>query len=357
MLLKLHKRGRDSGSLHVDSSIKINEIGHRIMSKKRIILLAVCAVLGIIAIVQKICSNVDNVKVMLAKDSPNKIEITTNAALVTLTLDGNDWYVDNFLTEASYVNNITNCIKEVKVLDKVGTLKSDDSNSRYDLNDAKAIIVKAFNGQRLIRSLRIGKATATAGQSYIACDDSRDILLVSGNYNAVFNKTARDLKNMTVYNIATSDITSVDITVGSEHYGVTKTDEDLNFAATNDVNPDAPKSDKKIWTLTDNSTSKSDLDSDKVNDWVTSLSICQASEWLGDDDKIPGNEIASCKMKGNSLDVTVTLYGNDEVTKDDEGKDKTTTKYYITCSKTTHKAEISDGTATKFKKQLKELIK
>lgn len=324
------------------------------MNTRKIILLALCAALAIVAILQQALKGGSSVKVLSISESPNKIEISSADKALTLTLDGNDWYTGNFLAETSYINNMVNCLKDVKVLDKVATLKSDDYNSRYDLNDAKAITVKAYNGAALIRTIKVGKASNTASQSYIAVGDGRDVYLVSGNYNAVFNKTADDVKNMMIYNISTAGIVAVDMTVGSEHYKVSKTDKDLNFANTDNENPDAPKSDKKIWELDGD---KRELNSDEVNSWVTGLSLCNATKWLNDDDEVPGEKVATCKITNDSGDIVVDLYSKAEVSKDDDGNDKTTNKYYVTCSKTTHKAQIGDGTANKYTKALKDLLK
>lgn len=331
------------------------------MRKTKIILLGVCALLAIVAIIEQATKNRSAMRLDDAP-SPTKIEITGPKGSLSIALDGNDWWAGTFRVNNSYSSNMVNCIKQVKVLDSVDKLRGDDYNARYEMDPTHVITVKAFSGEKSIRTILVGKAGSTGSQSYISLDGNPSILLVQGNYNAVFNKVADDIKDLVFYNLETAAINAVEVDLTGalkmkkETYRVEKTDESLNYAGTDDENEFAPKSEKKIWKLSSGN-NKKDLNSDDVNSWVTGLSICNVTAYLSDDATPPGEKVSTTTLFMGDKKVIVDLFCDSITEKDSDGNDKTTNKYYITSNESPHKGEISEGVAEKFKKPLADLQK
>lgn len=299
------------------------------MKTRKMILLASCGILLLVCIFQAVMNAKSPVKNLVIKDSPDFVEISNANGKIELSLDGSSWYVghDNFQAEKSLIDNIVKTIKEVKVLDTVGKLKSDDFNARYDLNDDKAMTVTAKKGDKVIRTLKVGKASSTGSQSYVTVDGGKDIYLVSGNYQTVYNKDENALKTKTVYNVVSSNIIGAKLTYNGETVEFSK-----------DTTPNAPK----VWNYVDSEKTCAD---DKVSSWITQISICTATEWVDDAKILPKTRVANLNVKTATEEITLEIFSE---------KDGDATKYICSSNKTPHRFEIAETAVAKYQKGAKD---
>lgn len=304
------------------------------MKPRKIVLLSLIGFLLIVCIIQAILGARNPVKTLKTDEGFDLITIQKNGETIELALDGSDWYVgkDDFKVNANDMTNIQNNLKEIKVLDTIGRLSSEEFNERYDLNDEKAIVVKASKGGKEIRSIRVGKASSTGSQTYITVGSSKEINLVSGNLNSVFNKSEDSLKSKSVYTITGSNVTAVSVTTTSEAWGANRTTDENGSVA---------------WTFT-GAASSSESDSSKVNSWIGQIASLNANSWVSASKTLPSKKEVSVEIDSTEGKITVDVYSEKE---DDK------TKYYGVSNKTSHKFELSESTAKRFIKNYKDLVK
>ncbi|WP_288906990.1 DUF4340 domain-containing protein, partial [uncultured Treponema sp.] len=269
------------------------------------------------------------VKTLAIQESPDFIEISSPSSKTTLSLDGTVWYVgnDSFQADKSSVDMILNAVKEIKVLDTVGKLGSDDFNARYDLNDEKAYTITAKKGDAVIRTIRLGKTSSTGSQTYLAADKSKDIYLVSGNLQSVFNKTEDSLKSKIVYSVSAASITAVNSTVGK-----------ASFRIERDTSEETAG-----WKLT--GASGTEIDAGKADAWVSQLASCTASGWEDDAKRLPDEKTASVEITTAEGTITVDIFKENDTT------------YICASNKTPHRFTLSETSAAKFKKTAGDLKK
>ena len=304
------------------------------MKPRKIVLLSCIAFLAVVCLIQAILAGKNPVKTLKFDGSFDQILIAKNGSEINLTLDGSDWYVgnDDFIANQSDINSITNNLKEIKVLDTVGRLSSDDFNARWDLNEEKAITVKALKAGSEVRSIRVGKASSTGSQTYLTVGNSKDVYLVSGNLVSLFSKTEDSLKSKQVFTLNEAAVSEVQVALAKSSWGVTKA---------------APVDGEVTWTFT-GSAEKEEADAAKISAWIRQIISLSASSWLPDNQALPKTKEASVEISGSEGKTTVEIYSE---------KDGDKTKYIAVSSKTKHKAELSESNAKKYIKDFSELKK
>ncbi|MBQ5472917.1 MAG: DUF4340 domain-containing protein [Treponema sp.] len=303
------------------------------MTKRKLTLLIITGVLLVIAILQGIFSNISPVKTIKFDAEPYSISVTSNSNSYELKKQDGKWYIgdNNFLAKNTDVNQIIKTIKEIKVLDKVGSASNELLEERYDLNNDKAItVIASTRDGKALRTIKIGKASSTGSQSYITIDNKKEVYLVSGNFNSVYNKTEESLKSDYIYELSSKDFTSVTVTRGSNTWTITKTSKPNETAA---------------WQPS-GSAENLVVDAGKIDAWLTQIATLKVSKWLPDDTSVSSNKEASVQIMINQEPTEVNIY------KEGYGDNA---KYICVCNRTTHKAELAKLTAQKFIKDANEL--
>ena len=307
---------------------------------RKLILLSCIGILLAICIVQLILAFRNPVKTLKLNEGFDSITVEKADGKITFLLDGSDWYVGtgDFKANSSDMNNITENLKEIKILDTIGRLSSEEQNGRYDLNENKAITVTASKNGKVLRTLKIGKASSTGSQTYVAVGNSKDINLVSGNLHSIFNKSEEDYRSKSVFSIKGSSISSVNVTMQKDTWSVSKSAPSEDTGAS-----DA----EATWTFSGTASSL-EADTSKVNVWLGQISNCTAASWLDDSKALPAKKEASVEIDGTEGKITVDIYSE---------KDGERTKYIATSNKTAHKFELSESTAKRYIKNASELTK
>lgn len=300
------------------------------MKTRKIALLSACGILLVVCIIQGIVASRNPVKTLSADESPDCIEIAGPSSTVTLTLDGATWFVgnDSFQADKSSVDLILRTMKEIKILDTVGKLGSDDFNARYDLNDGKAYTITAKKGDSVIRTIRLGKTSSTGSQTYLCADKSNDIYLVSGNLQSLFGKTEDELKSKTVYSISAASINAISCTSGNETFKIER-DTDGETAG---------------WKMSGGA----EVDAGKADAWANQLATCTVSAWEDDTRLLPKEKVSSVEIAAADGTITVDVYK--------EGSEKDAV-YIGTSNRTPHRFSLTENSAQKFQKSAADLKK
>lgn len=304
------------------------------MKPRKIVLLSCIGILLAACIVQLAMAARNPVKTFRLDEGFDSITIEKSGETVSFSLDGSDWYVGRgeYRANQSDMNSITNSIKEVKVLDTVGRLSSDDANGRWDLDDEKAIIVNAMKDGKTVRKMRVGKASSTGSQTYMSLDSSKDVRLVSGNLSSIFNKSEDAYRSRSIFTVTGSSVNSVEVNTAGKNWKVSKSSSDEGDL---------------VWTASGSAAGK-EAEASKVNSWINQISGCTASAWTDDRKVLPAKKEASVEIQSSEGVFTLDVYMEYEGEK---------AKYFGTSNRTPHKFELSESTAKRYIKTFDDLKK
>ena len=292
------------------------------MSKRKTILLTACVLLLGIYIAQLASSLRSSVKNKTLGADPDKLTIENAGTLIELVKSDDGWTIGEkrYKADTNTIDGLVNAVKNIRVLDTVAQAGSDAVDERYEIDKANAIVVKAYKGNELVRTLTIGKASSTGSQSYVTLDGKKDIYLVSGTLRDTFKKDVAALRSKVVYAVDTSDLTAVSESMGSTVLSIVKS------------------GDPAAWTATGGA---ANVDAEKAASWAASLTRLNADSWLDDDFVLPPVSESVTVITAGGKAITVSVY------KEGDGDEA---KYYGTCSETPYKFSLSRYSAGKYLK-------
>ena len=292
------------------------------MSKRKIILLTACVLLLGIYIAQLASSLRSSVKNKTLVADPDKLTIENASAVIELAKSDDGWTVGErrYKADTNTVDALVNAVKNIRVLDTVAQAGNNMVDERYEIDKTNAIVVKAYKGNELVRTLTIGKASSTGSQSYLTLDGKKDICLVSGTLRDTFKKDVAALRSKVVYAVDTSDLTAVSESMGSTVLSIVKS------------------GDPAAWTATGSTVG---VDAEKAANWAASLTRLNADSWLDDDFVLPAASESVTVITAGGKAITVSVY------KEGDGDEA---KYYGTCSETPYKFSLSRYSAGKYLK-------
>ncbi|MGI5093087.1 DUF4340 domain-containing protein [Treponema socranskii] len=292
------------------------------MSKRKIILLTACVLLLGIYIAQLASSLRSSVKNKTLGADPDKLTIENASAVIELAKSDDGWTVGErrYKADTNTVDALVNAVKNIRVLDTVAQAGSDAVDERYEIDKTNAIVVKAYKGNELVRTLTIGKTSSTGSQSYLTLDGKKDIYLVSGTLRDTFKKDVAALRSKSVYAVDTSDLTAVSESMGSTVLSIVKSGDPAAWAAAGGA---------------------ASVDAEKAASWAASLTRLNADSWLDDDFVLPPVSESVTVITAGGKAITVSVY------KEGDGEEA---KYYGTCSETPYKFALSLYSAGKYLK-------
>lgn len=168
------------------------------MSKRKIALLAGCAVLLCVYIIQIVSSNKTALKTISFDAEPDTIELVRPSEKITLTKNGDAWQftvdgaAEKFDAVQYYAISIVNALKKIELAGTVA--KNTDELSRYGLAENQAITATAYADGKKLRTLKLGKTSSTGYQTYVMVDGGTSVFLMSGALASTFNVEIENLK-------------------------------------------------------------------------------------------------------------------------------------------------------------------
>jgi len=310
------------------------------MTKRKIALLAAIGVLATTFALQLALSGPTGAKTLAVKEAPDGVTVRkadASGALasglpdVTLARDDSGWTVGTkgYAAEVSTVESMVDSVANLKVLGTVSRNLSAADEDRYGLADGSALEITLTKAGKTLRTLKVGKASPTAQQSYVTVDGKGEVYLVSGNLAEDFGKAEGDLRDKNVYALAADTLIGVAVS-GSDSFSLAKTG-----------NP-------ATWSLpaTPGAASATELDADKTASWVSSLASLRASKYLSDDAARPASALATVTMDFGSKKVSVSV-----LEKRPDGE------YTCTSSENPSPFTLSSYVAEKYLKKLADIAK
>lgn len=166
------------------------------MKKRSIIILSIDILLAIILVFQIITKTKSTTKVFTTTQEINQICIINKDVTIDLFKENDKWYIgpEKILADEFQLKTMENTISSITCVESVGKANNDVLLDKYQLLEGKCIKVIAKNNGTVVRTIVIGKAASTRTHVYAMIDDSKDILLLTGNLSALFDKNIDSLK-------------------------------------------------------------------------------------------------------------------------------------------------------------------
>ena len=308
---------------------------------RKIVLLGVLAVLVCIYVIQLVFTGRNKIKIVSVKDEPDSFVIQTGTGEeVKLFKDGDGWFVGDkkYPANASTAQEMCETVQSVKLLGTVSRSAAGEEE-RYGLDDGSRTVVTAFKDGKVIQSIIVGKDTSTGRQSFVQVSKDNSVYLAENALHSMFAVDVDALRSKEVYSLDSSEIYSVNISYKED--GVLKS---FSFVKSADESSEEGFVSKENWICTPasmmsySSEIPSEVDSEKVTNWVRSLSTLNVSEWLDDDFSISEAD-SDFSMLISAKDKTVDLRG---YVKDDET--------YLYCSEVPYCFKVASYIGARFTK-------
>jgi len=151
-----------------------------------------------------------------------KIEIVKGNRTVVLTRKDDGWRVapGDYPADGKLVDRMLDALADLKVT----ALVSETRNySRYELDENQQIRVTAYQDDKAVRSLRIGKAAATMRHTHITLSDDPNVYHAQGNFRQDFDHSVDSLRDKTVLAFKEEDVREYSITTEGKTVTITKT--------------------------------------------------------------------------------------------------------------------------------------
>lgn len=305
------------------------------MKTRKLVLIVADVVLLAVCLVQFILSARDTTKYFTFKDEPDSLEIVTPQETISLYKEGEDWFIGEkkYPASMSMVDSYISAIKNIRALDKVGSIANGNNVERYELTDSKKTIVTAKLGDKVLRTIEIGKTAVSSSQCYMTVDGGKDIYLVSGGVNDTFDTSVAAARTTIVLNLNSDEISGVSITDA----------EDKTWSLSRMGNGD-----DVVWNV---SGGEIELDEGKANVWLTSFASLSTRDWYAEDAVLEGTRAVSARITYNLKDIKLDFFA---LPKNNE---KDLQQYYGTCSETPYRFKVDEKTVKQYLKPLEELAK
>lgn len=314
------------------------------MTKRKIILLSINILLILIIIGQNIFSSKGKIKEITTKENPTKIIIENHSEKITILKNNNTWELENNLPlQNDLCNYIAKTSTSLKIIDTVSKTNSEEETKKYGFDNP--IIVTALSDNKIIQQLIIGKPASNNNQSYVKLNNKKEIFLVSGNLNSLFEITSKELLDMTLYSLDINKIYKIEI---SKFEKSNKTqNEPLEKNITIEKSGEISNYDWKIISSTEKFNYEN-FNSQKFQNWLNNILELSTEKWIDDFNSIEpiinGTPEIKIVIGSGGKDIIINLYKNND-------------NIICLCSENEHPCLISEIDWNKFNINFNEFIK
>ena len=307
------------------------------MKTRKIVLITADLILLVVGIIQIIVGARSTVKTFAFSEQPDKIVIEKSDENLTVVKEGDKWFINSEKYEAtqSSIDSMIDFAQDIKALDRVASLSNASALSKYEFDEANAIKVTMFAGDKELRTFTLGKDAPTGIQCYATVNGSNDIYLVEGDYRNIYDKTSDELRTKTVYSVDSLDISSVSITpAGQSIWTVSRHGEAEDL----------------VWSITGADIT---LDAAKAGEWLNSFNSLSTTQWHGSKDDLNGQPYVDVEIGVTGKTIKLNTYivpANPEI----QGS---TDLYYAKCSESPYYFEIPGYNMAKYQKTPEDLQK
>lgn len=294
----------------------------------------------------------------------DRIEIKKPDQTIQLVKKDDKWLIDpnGYPVDKDKVERITGAISTLTLTDLVSKSKN---YSRYDLTKEKAIQVKAYKKDEVVREFEIGKPAATYGHTFVKIKDDTNVYYARESFRSHFALKMDDLRDKVVMKLDSNEITEVEIEKEGNTYLFAKKvkpikppaeDKDKKKAGEEkkqEVKPKEP-GEEISWIMPDGKMGKkSGLDS--LINQLTNLSCQEYIEGKSKEDFKEQAPIYRLKLKG-SKDYIIKIFPKPEKKEDEKEEGSGGEKYPAISSENSYPFLLTSWKAEQIMKKPEDLI-
>ncbi|MBI9102212.1 MAG: DUF4340 domain-containing protein [Spirochaetales bacterium] len=146
---------------------------------------------------------------MISRDDFTKMEITGGqSSLLSIEKSDAGWMIaeGSYPADSGKVNKLLDAVEDVVPVDLVSQA---GSHGRYDLDDEKKIILKAWNGDRLVREIHFGKLSSSGNYNYVLFPGDKNVYTLRGNLRGTLDASSEEYRDKTVMQLNRNDIIKI----------------------------------------------------------------------------------------------------------------------------------------------------
>ena len=306
------------------------------MKTRKLVLIIADVLLLAVCIVQLALGARDTTKYFTLKEAPDSLEIVTPGETISLYKEGDDWFIGEkkYPASLSMVDSYLDAIKNIRALDKVGSTGSGNAAEKYELTEGKKISVIAKLGDKVLRTVEIGKTAVSSSQCYATVDGGKDIYLVSGGINDTFDTSVAAARTTIVLNLEASDITNVTM----KDYATDTTWGVSRMGSGSDI----------AWNVT-GAEDDYQLNTGKAANWLNSFASLSTRDWYPEDAVLEGTQTLTAKITCAYRDITVEFFALPKANEED------LQQYYGTCSETPYRFKVDERIVKQYLTSLEDM--
>jgi hypothetical protein len=310
------------------------------MKTRKLILIIADVVLLAVCIFQWVRKSHDTTKYFKFTDTPDSIGIITPDENINIKMDDGKWFVGEkkYPANQATVDEFINTLSSIRALNKVGSTSHQSEVERYELNESKATVVTVKKGDKVLRTVTIGKKAINDSQCYGTFDGGKDIYLIAGKLKDIFATNVQKIRSEIVFNLNAEEMTGISITDYSKN-GV----EGKTVTVSRIVNGE-----EVSWNV---SGSDIQVDSIKAKNFLEGFANLTTSEWYEDDANLEGTKIVSAKIEHATKTTSVEIYEKKM------SKSETAQQYFGKSSETPYTFKVNKNSVDKYLKNTDELAK
>ena len=253
------------------------------MKKKKelIILLAIIVILILYLVLKKQDRTHYQVPELpkIAKADITKIEISKQSESIVMTQKDNIWNIEpqGYPVDKDKADNMLKVIEELSFDELVSEAKS---YFRYELDEDKKIIIKAWSGDTVSREFEIGKEATSYQHTFVKLPDDPNVFLARQAFRRRFDQTVDDLRDKTVLSFDNTEIKEINIKIGKKILALIQ--KDIPIEPDPDQKPDdkhtEPLKTKMVWQTPDGK----ENDKAKVDRLLSDFEKLRCDEYIND---------------------------------------------------------------------------
>ncbi len=232
----------------------------------------------------------------LAGAEISKIEISKTDTSIILSKKDDSWYISPQGYPANE-NKVKDMLSTIGKLTLTAVVSESKNYKRYDLDEDRKIIVRAYDGDTLRRELEVGKAAPSYRHTFVKLAGDDRVFHAQGNFRTKFDQKVENLWDRVVLSFGQAEIQEIQITKGSESMLFAQKHVPVEVSVSEGANAeDKPPPEPVIfWETADGKKG----DESKLNRLLTALSNLSCEKYLENREKDDfTNPIYTIALKG-----------------------------------------------------------
>lgn len=282
----------------------------------------------------------------------NKIEIQKGDQTIVLNKKDDAWSIGEqaFPADAAKIDAMLDVIADFKISALVSESKK---YARYELDDPRKIVIRAWEGGALKREFDMGKSASTYQHTFVKLPQDPNVYHARGNFRSNFDQTVEDLRDKVVMAFKQDEITAVtvkqdDAVIELKQKEIEETpassDKEPEAEADKDKKAEPPTPKKKVWESAD----EREVAPKEIKSLLSTLSNYKCESYIDGKTKDDfTNPLTVLTLKDKKAH-TLTLYAK---------LDKEAEKTPAVSSDNAYPFFLSDAKVENLKKKIDALIK